>query len=196
MSALNEYYEELLSLYGLLCETGAASNKWREFLESTTSSASTANMQGRVFFGRQDPNESDAQHQYSRTMAELISNSQKDGSNQKAIRRMVIAFAYALWEDEYRTKIANECDLPDKRDVKSEVFHDLNKYRQAILHASGRLDREPNVMEYVRKGEIVELSEEQIYDLFKTLINELNYLSATYYKKLDTFSIDRGFSTS
>lgn len=193
MNALNEYYAELLSLYGLLCETGAASNKWRESLEKMASGSSSTSMQSRMFFGRQDPNEPDAQHQYSRTMAELISNSQKNGSNQKAIRRMVIAFAYALWEDEYRAKIANECGQPNKRDVNSEVFHDLNKYRQAILHASGRLDREPSVMTYVRKGEIVELSEEQIYDLFKTLINELNHLAATYYKVSANFSIDRGF---
>ncbi len=109
---------------------------------------------------------------------------------------MVIAFAYALWEDEYRAKIAKECDLPHKRDVNSEVFYDLNKYRQAILHASGRLDREPSVMKYVREGEIVELSEEQMYDLFKTLIEELNYISTTYYKEPASFSIDRGFSTS
>lgn len=193
MTALNSYFDELVNLYGFVCETGAAAGKWREYLETSVSDSSKTNSQSTIFFGRQNPNDPNAKHQYSRTVGDLITNSQQNGHNQLQTRRMIVAFAYALWEDKYRKEIALECGLPNKNSVMSEVFYDLNMYRQAILHASGRMDRQPKTMIFFNKGEVVEFSEAQIYELFRALIDELNKLSEEYYKQPGNFSIDRGF---
>ena len=194
MSALKEYYEELVGLYGFACEAGAAFHQWQTHLQSKVVDNSNTNPRNKMFFGRQDPNDADAQHQYSITFGELITRAQKDGRNQMLIRRMVITLSFALWEDEYRGKIAVECGLSDRNEVKSDVFYDLNKYRQAILHASGRLDREPKALDFFKKGETVEISEAQIYGLIKVLVDELNRISEVYYQEKGEFSLDRGFS--
>ena len=98
---------------------------------------------------------------------------------------------YALWEEEYRPEIAIECGLTSKDDVKSDVFHDLNKYRQAILHVSGRLDREPSVIHFFSEGEVVSLTKDHMHDLFSYLISDLNRIGETYYEVNLGLSLDK-----
>ncbi|MCY4519254.1 MAG: hypothetical protein OXC13_00575, partial [Caldilineaceae bacterium] len=46
-------------------------------------------------------------------------------------------------------------NIMDKNDVQSDVFHDLNKYRQAILHRSNRLGSKPKALPYFKEGDEV-----------------------------------------
>ena len=122
---------------------------------------------------------------------DVLKASEEGGRNVRLLRNSVVVFAYALWEDEYRKRIATECGLPCKNKVSSDVFQDLNKYRQGILHVSGRLDKEPTVIRLFSKGDVVSFSKEQIHDLFSNLINELNQIGERYYKANPGFSLDR-----
>ena len=111
--------------------------------------------------------------------------------NRRPYRESVIAFSYALWEDQYRGRIAHECKLANKNKIKSDVFYDLNKYRQAILHSGGRLAAEPKVIRFFNRGEEVLLTDDHMYELFSLLVGELNRLGREYYRQDPQFSLDR-----
>ena len=186
MKAITDLYEEFVSLYGYYLEVREAVRKWRDFL--------TTNMKyrdKRLFFGPGDPNRPNATYQYVRTFAWLIDASDDNGINVSIHRRSVIAFSYALWEDQYRGRIAHECKLANKNKIKSDVFYDLNKYRQAILHSGGRLAAEPKVIRFFNRGEEVLLTDDHMYELFSLLVGELNRLGREYYRQDPQFSLDR-----
>ena len=113
------------------------------------------------------------------------------GRNVRLCRNGVIALTYALWEENYRETIAKECGLACKNEVLSDVFQDLNKYRQAILHRGGRLDRELVKMGVFAKGDVVSFTKDQMRDLFAQLIEELNRIGEEYYGQDPGFTLDK-----
>ncbi len=191
MQALMDLHDEIIAIYGYYLEIGGAILQWRKFLKDVVASSDQTHLGSKLSFGRDNPNEPDAKYQYVRTFEYLINSSEKDSTNSYIHRRSVIALAYAIWEDRYRNRIAIECNLADKNEIKSEVFYDLNKYRQAILHGSGKLDKEPKIIHFFKKGEVVSLTDQQMYELFSILIEELNQLGKTYYHQDPQFNLDK-----
>jgi hypothetical protein len=70
---------------------------------------------------------------HSETIESHLEKLEDGGFDELAIGNMSIAYIYALWEDKYREEFAKSKSL-EKNDIKSEVFYELNKYRQAIVH--------------------------------------------------------------
>ena len=192
MDSLFALHDELIGLYAYDVEIEAALHNWNGFLLSRINGRTT--LDHRIFFGRDDPNDIDANFQYAKTFRALIQDSVEDGRNVRLHRNDVVALTYALWEDEYRKLIASECGFDEKNGIESIVFQDLNKYRQAVLHASGRLDREPEVVRLFSKGDVVAFTKEQMYTLFSTLIDELNRLGRTYYGQDPRLTLDKSMS--
>ena len=147
-----------------------------------------------MFFGQNDPNLPEARFQYVRTFGELIDDSARDGPLEVTHRRSVIVFMVASWEDSYRTRIAKELGLA-KNALKSDVFYDLNKYRQAILHAGGTLRTEPRALRLFRKGDQVALTHEYMHQVFRTLMAELNRISREFYGIDAEFMFDTPLSS-
>ena len=189
MDSLLALHEKLMALYAHHTEMEAALAIWNNFLKSQVKGQTTIDNQ--MFFGRDDPTSPDANFHYAKTYRTLIQDSEEIGQNFRLHRNAVVAFTYALWEDEYRNLIAVECGFNEKNAIESVVFQDLNKYRQAVLHVSGRLDREPQVIRYFREGDVVAFTKDQMYDLFSILINELNQIGKTYYKQDPQLALDK-----
>ena len=143
-------------------------------------SGADTTLDSRVFFGNDNPSRPDALYQVARTFRDLIDDANEGGRNLRLLGNSVIVHAYSLWEDTFRAAIAAECGLA-KDDIESDVFQDLNKYRQAILHVDGRLDRQPKVLTFFKMGKVVSFTQDQIQHLFAGLISELNRIGKTYY---------------
>ena len=141
-----------------------------------------------VLYG--DPRRPDATYQYETPMEDLIAASEKEGINYIAHHRYILVLVVASWDDCYRRRIACECGI-EENDVKSDVFHDLNKYRQAILHAGGRLDSKLKVLRLFRKGDEVDLNTSQMGALFRDLIDELNRIDREYYHTDPEFTFEK-----
>ena len=148
MQALFKMHEDILDMYAYHAETCSALHHWGEHLKRHIKDPKKANQ--KIFFGRSDPNVPDAKFQYSKTVDKAIADSIKNGAHESSLRRSVFALTYAIWEDQYRQQIAYECDLNNKNDIESDVFHDLNRYRQAVLHAGGRLVDTPKVIKFFK----------------------------------------------
>ena len=139
---------------------------------------------------KMDPNNPDAKYEYTKTFGEFIDAFARNGSYATTRRRGLIALIYALREHRSRELIAQECNKT-RDEIESDVFHDLNKYRQAILHVGGKLDRKPKAIRFFGKGDVVSLTENHMEDLFRILIDELNRLGETYYGENPRLSLEK-----
>ncbi len=191
MQALINLHDELVALNGYEVEVCAALHQWSEFLKNARKRAKNRNKTPRMFFGRGNPNDPSAKFQHVKSFDDLIHASRKNGININTHRRSVVILIHAIWEDQYRQRIAYECELPNKNSIESDVFHDVNKYRQAVLHAGGRLVGEPKVIRLFKPGEEVLLTDEHMYQLFSILVSELNRIGKTYYGQEPGFSLDK-----
>lgn len=191
MQALIELYNELINMYAYHAEMRGALYAWEEKLVQMHNGSPTQKM----FFGRDDPNKSDAAHQYSKTFIELIHASSKNGAHANTLSRSVVALTYSIWEDKYRARIAHECEK-EKNEIESDIFHDLNKYRQAILHAGGRLVGTPKVLKFCKQGEEVLLSGENIHEMFAALVDELNRIAREHFDHDPGFTLDKPMRTA
>ena len=183
MQTLHDFYGELIGLFAHHVEVRMAFWAWSEYLKGLAAQHGTS-LDAEITFGRGDPNAPDSpesQYQYRKLQRVAIQDSQEDGCNIQLHRHGLVALAYALWEDKYRERIAVDCGLPSKDGIESDVFRDLNLYRQAVLHANGQLDRDPKVMRFLRKGDAVSLTKQNMEDLFSELVGALNHLGRKYY---------------
>ena len=114
-----------------------------------------------------------------------MDDAKSNGLNVNYLRKSVIALSYAVWEDQYRSRIAHEVGLK-KNEIESDVFYDVNKYRQAILHAGGRLVARTRVFDFFKIGEEVLFTSEQTFEIFSKMILELNTIARRYYERNDT----------
>lgn len=189
MKELTDFHDEIIDIYGYMVQVGVAISQWNKMLRSQLTSPKTT-PRNTMFFGKGAPNVPGAKYQYKRTFGELVAASEKDGITSIVHRRSVVVLVVASWEDRYRKRIADECGLV-KNDVTSDLFHDLNRYRQAILHADGRLREKPKVLRFFRKGDRVALTGEQMDSIFRKLIDELNRIGTDFYGQDPRFDFDK-----
>ena len=186
MQALFDLHEDIIEMYAYHAEMSGALGRWRTHLKTSIKRPKRPNQ--KIFFGRHDP---DAKFQYSKTVNMAIVDSAENGIHAKTLRHSVIALTYATWEDRHRQRIAYECQLNDKNRIESDVFQDLNRYRQAVLHAGGRLVGKPKVIKFFTSGEEVLLTNDHIYELFSILIDEINRIGKVYCKTNPKLTLDR-----
>ena len=190
MQALKDLSKDLIGLYSYAAEASIAFLTLHGEL-SRVRDESKLDTRQRVKFGKGSPNNPGAKYQYTKTYGRLLKDFARDGPHFQLHRKSAIALAYAMWEDQYRRKIAEECGMADKNEIKSDVFQDLNKYRQAILHRGGTLDREPKIIRFFKKGDPVSFTSDHMHELFSILIDELNQIGKTYYGQNPQFSFDK-----
>ena len=190
MSGLKRFHGELMSIFASSIETEMGFLLLVDWLGEALKDPRVETFFP-VQLGKGDPRLSSTIYQYEKPLEELIRDSREGGQNVRLYRNGVIALTYALWEEEYRATIATECGLASKNEVGSDVFQDLNKYRQAILHRGARLGREPTKMSFFAKGDIVSFTKDQMHDLFAQLIEELNRIGEEYYGQNPGFTLDK-----
>lgn len=188
MEELTKFQRELIDTYGYYAQVSAAIGHFRSYLTEQVAGGLGADTP--MSFIVNEPASPDASYQYRRTVSEVAADLSPDGRVGAVHLRSVIVLVVALWEDSYRGRIADELGLEDKNDLKSDVFRDLNKYRQAILHAGGTLRAEPRVLHFFREGEQVLLTTEYMERIFRTLVDELNKLGEEHYGRNPNFRFD------
>lgn len=187
MRRLIELHDELIALYGYQSVVSSAFGIWNKFLKGQRNNKKDQKM----FFGREEPNDPHAKYQYVQYLDVLIQDSKTNGIHVNTHRRSVVVLIHAIWEDQYRQRIAYECGLSNKNRIESDVFHDVNKYRQAVLHAGGRLVGEPKVIRFFKHGDEVLLTDAHMNELFSLLMNELNRIGKIYYDQDPGFRLDK-----
>ena len=192
MKELANFHQELLDTYGYHLQVGIGINLWHRMLNQQIGAGSTT-VSSKISFGQSAPNDPDAKYQYARTFGELSDASAPDGTISVLHRRSVITLIVASWEDEFRNRIAQECGV-EKNDLQSDVFHDVNRFRQAILHAGAKLDVEPKALGIFHKGDEIALTGPHMDLIFRALIDELNRIGRVHYGKDPGFNFDNNLN--
>ena len=190
MQALQSLYVELVDLYGYQLQMDVSISEWHKLLGALGERHATR-MHNRVTFGKDDANDQNATYEFSAMYGSILDANSPNGQNPQLMRCGVIVLAYSLWEDQYRGKIAAECGLACKDDVKSEIFRDLNIYRRAAVHARRIVRSQPKVLPFLSKDAALRFSPADMQRLFELLINELNRLGRDYYHTNTSFSLSR-----
>ena len=191
MKELANLHKEIINTYGYMVEVAAALAQWNGFLKKQMRSRHSMR-QRRFFFGKGDPNEPEATYQHVRTWGDLVAASEKNGATFVVHYRNVLVLVVASWEL-YRKRIAHECNV-EENGVTSDLFHDLNRARQAIVHGSGKLRDRPKVVPFLRQGAKVTLAGDQMDSIFRMVIDELNRIGTQYYGSHPHFSFDKQLS--
>ena len=196
MKALTGLYNELTEILGYLIHAGVAFNRWKEEIRGLTVDPSNRDSLNRkLFVGGEDPTDPSAKYIYVSTVGDLLASLEKNGIYFVVLRRSALVLAYAAWEDNFRAKIAKECNTV-KNDIQSDVFKDLNMFRQAVVHGGGVLRRNPQVLKLFSQGQEVVLSNEHMHDIFAKLIEELNRIGREYYSTSPGFTLNKVLNES
>lgn len=139
----------------------------------------------RIHYGDADPNSPNAQAHHTTTLVEIKERNKRGGSHQKMLSQACIVFIYSVW-DEARVDLGKAFGVPTEK-VISNVFGDLRQYRNAIAHNGGKLEKRVEELSFVRTGQTVALTREQMVDLFKLLFAAVNQVL------LDHTGVDHGF---
>ena len=184
---LESFHRAIRSIHATMCETNIAYSSYVQWLRSSLHHCLANAPRTLVNVGTGDP--ASGKGFYAKSLETVLHGAYPNGPNLSLIRAGVIVHLYALWEENYRQAIAIECGLGDRDDVQSAVFQDLNKYRQAIVHNGGRMDRPPEQLLFFKQGETVAFTVDQMHELFFRLVEELNRIGKDYYGRSLGFSL-------
>ena len=190
MKALRECHADVIDLYGYKLQVAIALSLWRDQLHKMASRGATTRS-NQVSFGQDDPAHPGATYQYRRDYGFLLDASASDGTTSTLHRRSVVTLLYSDWENKHRPGIAKEIGFEKSQELESDVFQDIGVYRHAILHRGGKLQKEPQVFRFFRKGEIVSLTNEHVDTIFRGVVDELNRIGREYYGTDPQFSFDQ-----
>ena len=179
MKALRAYHQELVDIYSFAIEVDSALMTWNSRLKEMVGSSGTTE-RNTLYFGESHPNDPAARAHHARTFGYLIEASKRDGDYAQQLRWSAIVRLYSVWEDRFRQEIADECGLL-KNDIRGDAHGDLRTFRRAIVHAGGRLEGDPTVLRYCKRGDSLQLSSAQVVDMFRQLTAELNGLALRHY---------------
>ena len=90
------------------------------------------------------------------------------GLDARLLSQMLVALLYGAWEDRYRKRVALSLGYPGKNALRSDLFWDINKLRQAILHNGGRATEDveqAKIIRWFRRGDEIFISRERAQQL-------------------------------
>lgn len=96
-------------------------------------------------FGTGESGQPPSIHWHVPTQGEVKNRNQKGGRNTFFVSRMGLVAIYGYWEDYYREAIATALGQK-KNSLKADIFYDLNKIRQSIVHHRGLAKKELETM--------------------------------------------------
>jgi hypothetical protein len=94
------------------------------------------------------------------------------GSDARFLSQMLLALVYGAWEDEYRERVASSLGHSEKNALASDLFQDINKLRQAILHNQGKATEDvehAKIIPWFRRGDDIFISRERAQKLLDEL---------------------------
>jgi hypothetical protein len=169
-----EFADRLDALYGLYLDATsgfkANADRMKEAQEETAHLVSdrAAFDQALIFYGRGDPNDPNSVIQHQTTQGEYKARNPPGGSNFRLLSHNLIVFAFHLWEQEYRARIAK---LLGKKtnELKLPVFGDLRHLRNEILKHRGVLteyvSNRLEVISGMEVGQVINFAEADIEQL-------------------------------
>lgn len=106
------------------------------------------------------------------TQGEFKRRTTSGGLDARLLGYMMVALLYGSWEDKCREKFALALGHSKKSDLQADVFGDLCKLRNAIVHNHGIATQDvesAKVLRWFRRGDSMFISHEHVDRLFDHL---------------------------
>ena len=113
------------------------------------------------------------------TQGEFKLRTALEGRDVQLLGGMAIAFLFATWEDRYRERFALALGYSKKNDLKSDLFGDLCKLRNAVIHNRGIATEEverAKILRWFKRGEIIFVPRERVDDIYSRIHFYINQL--------------------
>lgn len=123
----------------------------------------------RLIHGKGTPEDGQALHMS--TLGERLVACAKGGQNEVALSNLCLISIYSFWEDRARKEIANALGLETSA-VQSDLFGDIGKMRNVILHANGVMDeraRSLKVLKWFSPGDTVLVDREKLHQVISLI---------------------------
>lgn len=102
---------------------------------------------------------------------DAIEAMQKNGAFSQIIAFGLIVFNFAMWEEEYRQKIADELKM-SKADILCDVMGDLRIFRNWIVHNNGIANKDVSkltCMNWYKKGDAIIITTDEMSKIQKCI---------------------------
>lgn len=176
METTQEFADRLDALYGFYLDaTTGFQAKVAEIEEAQEETAHQASDraeldQALIFYGHGDPNDPNSVIQHQTTQGEYKARNSPGGSNYRLLSYNLIIFAYHLWEQEYRPRIAELLGI-ETYELKLPLFGDLRHLRNEILKNRGVLTENVSnrleVISGMEVGQVISFAEADIEQLVR-----------------------------
>lgn len=124
-----------------------------------------------MIYGRGDPNTSASRTLHYCTQAEYKRRNERGGQNVRMLSNLCLVLIYQYWEDNYRSKIADQMGIP-KNSLNADVMGDLRIMRHSILHHQGVALPEISgcrLLKWFKEGDEIIVTENQFEEIIKHL---------------------------
>ena len=113
----------------------------------------------------------------------MLEATNDNGRYQFLLASASIVSFYQIWEDKYRKKIAKNENIEK---IDSEIYYELNKLRQSILHNDHRPTNDflkvANNLSFVNENGVLKLTVDEVHKIYLELKKEINFLKEKYSK--------------
>lgn len=112
------------------------------------------------------------------SISSICERNQDEGVNVALAREHVLTMVLEHWNHDIRPAIANVLGYNDSNDVKADIFGDVNKIRNDILHSRGKANKSVNgVIIKFQKGDRIVIDQVMFDKIFTEIFNYFNKLS-------------------
>ncbi len=129
-----------------------------------------------IFFGDGDPNDSNTNMHLKLNIGEFKNRVKKNGHDITVISNLCIVEIYQLWEDKYRSLIADKIGI-SKNELIIDVFGDIRILRRSIIHNDSKKLNEFNrlkILDFMKNRKNVYMNENEFSLLITTVKKELS----------------------
>ncbi len=131
-------------------------------------------------FGSGRPDDPNTYFHYTITHGGFKKRITKDGIDTNILANNTLVFIYHVWEDRYRSLIAEAKKVP-KNQISHDTFGELRNIRRSIVHNSSRALKEceqNKILKRFNEGDYVLFSESEAYDAFKSIKDAIKELKS------------------
>lgn len=129
-------------------------------------------LQSQLIHGKGNP-DVDGEALHMSTLGERIEACSTAGANEFTLSNLCLVSIYSHWEDRTRGDIAKTLEI-DKNNVQSDMFGDIAKMRNAVLHAGGVMDgraRSLKVLKWYQPGDKVLVTRDRLHEVIEHIRN-------------------------
>lgn len=179
-SIFDRYVDILHDLYGFYIDMTQGFRFYREhllknlLLESKSLSTKSSN----VIVSNSSPDDPDALILNVSSINTICERNQTEGTNVARARDHILTMILEHLNHDIRHAIANLLGCKESNDITADIFGDVNKIRNDILHSRGKADRSTKgIIIKFQKGDRIVITQEIFDTIFTEIFNYFNKLS-------------------